>query len=459
MNSPPLFPETFTWGTATAAYQIEGAHDADGKGRNIWDAYCCEPGRIAPVQMCAPSVGDAACDHYHRWREDIALMQGLGVNAYRLSLSWSRLIPKGTGQPNPAGIAFYRNLLSGLREAGITPWVTLYHWDLPLALQQRGGWTNPDSVQWFADYAALVVREFGDLVDRWITFNEPQCFIWLGLAAGVHAPGYKLPLEDVVVAAHHMLTAHGRGVQALRAGARGSSSIGYAPVGEPKIPHTRSDADISAARTAMFDVAHDSLWNHSWWHDPVLLGRYPECGLQHHEKFLPEGWEGDLATIAQPIDFLGTNIYRGQQVAAGADGKPVAVDYPAGAPMTSFKWIVTPESLYWGPKFLHERYQIPIVITENGCANPDWVALDGTVPDLQRVDFLRRYLRELRNVMADGVPVKGYFLWSLLDNFEWAEGYRERFGIIHVDYVTHQRTPKASYAFYRDIIQSRGACL
>ena len=454
-----LFPESFTWGTATAAYQIEGGWQDDGRGPSVWDDFCHRPGAITNAPNWTPASGDVACDHYHRWAEDVVLMRELGVNAYRLSLSWPRLLPEGIGRVNPQGVAFYRNLLAALREAGIEPWVTLYHWDLPSALYQRGGWMNRDSVSWFADYAALAVRELGDLVSHWITFNEPQCFVWAGLGSGDHAPGLKMAMPDVLRAGHHVMMAHGQAVRALRAGARGPCRIGYAPVGNIKTPATESPADIEAARQYMFTTGPVELWGNAWWYDPPLLGRYPEDGLGHFGALMPKGWENDLATISPPLDFVGTNIYHGEAMRAGPGGKPETACYPAGHPISTFKWNVTPNCLRWGPRFLQERYQLPIYITENGMANTDWVHTDGTVPDPQRIDFMRRYLTELAHGMDEGSGVQGYFHWSFMDNFEWAMGFKERFGLVHVDYTTLQRTPKQSFAFYREIIRTRGGCL
>ena len=456
---PALFPEKFAWGTATAAYQIEGGWAADGKGSSIWDDFTHQVDRIKTTYMWDPATGDVACDHYHRWEEDVALMRGLGVNAYRLSLSWARLLPEGTGRVNPAGVAFYRRLLGALREAGVAPWVTLYHWDLPSELYRKGGWLNRDSADWFAAYAAVVVRELGDLVEDWITFNEPQVFVGCGLGDGVHAPGLRLSLSDLLMAGHNVLRAHGQGVRALRAGASRACRVGIAPVGMIKTPATESAADIAAARQMNFTVWGDNLWNNGWWYDPAIFGRYPEDGLARFGRWMPTGWERDMDGLAPALDFLGTNIYMGEPVAAGPDGRPVVKTFAPGTDTTAFKWTVTPTSLRWGPRFLHERYQLPIVITENGVSNVDWVQVDGTVPDPQRVDFLRRYLRELARAIAEGTEVRGYFHWSLMDNFEWAEGYRERFGLIHVDFGTLKRTPKQSYSFYRDIIRTRGACL
>ena len=454
-----LFPADFTWGAATAAYQIEGGWNADGKGPSIWDDFSHQPGRVGSTYMWDPASGDVACDHYHRWREDVKLLKELGVKAYRLSLSWPRLIPDGTGNINPQGVAFYRQLFEALREADIEPWVTLYHWDLPSKLMDRGGWLNRDSAQWFTDYALCAVREFGDVVRHWITFNEPQCFVLLGMSTGVHAPGLRLTMPELIQASHNVMLAHGRAVTAMRAASPQAFLIGYAPVGMTKTPETESEKDIAAARASMFEVGPDTLWNNSWWYDPVFLGRYPEDGLKHFGAHLPPSWENDLAEMSPPLDFVGTNIYMGEPVRAGADGRPEIITYPVGSPITAFKWTLTPSSLRWGPRFLHERYQLPVIITENGMSNTDWVHVDGTVPDPQRIDFLRRYLGELARGISDGADVRGYFHWSFLDNFEWAEGYKERFGLVHVDYTTLKRTPKQSFAFYREVIRSRGAAL
>lgn len=454
-----LFPDTFVWGTATASYQIEGGWNEDGKGPSIWDDFARQPGKIGSAYHWTPSHGEVACDSYHRWPEDVALLKQLGVQGYRFSLAWSRLLPDGTGTPNPKGIAHYRRFLEALREAGIEPWVTLYHWDLPLALHHRGGWLNRDSVSWFADYAALAARELGDLVSHWITFNEPQCFVCLGYGAGSHAPGLRLGLHEQLRVGHHVMHAHGMAVRAVRAASPKPCAIGYAPAGFARLSASEQPADIEAARASMFATPADHLWCNAWWNDPIALGRYPEDGLVHFARLLPAGWENDAESMAPPIDFLGTNIYQGETVKAGPDGRPVLNPYAAGSPLTAFKWGVTPGALRWGPRFLYERYHLPVVITENGMSNPDWVHENGTVPDPQRIEFMRMYLRELARALADGADVRGYFHWSLLDNFEWAEGYKERFGLVHVDYSTLKRTPKQSFAFYRDVIRTRGACL
>lgn len=445
------FPAHFTWGAAAAAYQIEGGHDADGRGLSVWDAFCQQPGTIREGHS-----GARACDHYHRWAEDVALMRDLGLKAYRLSLAWPRILPQGVGPANSPGLDFYDRLIDALLAAGITPWVTLFHWDYPLALYQCGGWLNPASPRWFAEYADLVVRRLGDRVQHWITHNEPQCFIGLGHATGLHAPGLRLGLADLIPAGHHMLLAHGLAVQAIRAGSR-APQIGIAPVGRIKLPATDSPADIELARRSMFKGSKH--WHNAWYGDAVCLGHYPEDGLAAYAQYLPPHWEHDLATIAQPLDFYGVNIYGGGYVQAGADGHEQRPGNPVGGPRSAFDWPITPEALYWGPRLLYERYQLPIVITENGIANTDWPARDGAVHDPQRIDYTARHLLALRQALADGVDVRGYFHWSILDNFEWQEGYTKRFGLVYVDYATQQRIPKTSARWYAELIATNGASL
>lgn len=446
------FPKNFTWGVAAASYQIEGSPTADGKGKSVWDMFCGWDNRIWEANN-----GDVACDHYRRWREDLLLMRDLGVQAYRLSLSWNRLIPEGTGKTNPKGIAFYSRLFDEMLKFGIEPWVTLFHWDYPYELFCRGGWLNRDSVEWFSDYAALAAQQYGDRVRHWMTLNEPQCFISLGHSEGVNAPGVKLGWTEVLRAGHHALLAHGAGVKAIRAHAKTKPRVGYAPVGIVRYPEDESKkSDIDAARKAMFALTSKTHWNNTWWMDPVFLGHYPEDGLKVFEQHLPVIRSGDMKLIAQPLDFMGANIYHGTPATTGPDGEPVGESYKVGPDLTAMRWPLAPRSLYWGPKFLYERYGKPIAVTENGLSCTDWVSLDGQVHDPQRIDFLARYLREYRRAAADGVPVQGYFQWSIMDNFEWAEGYKQRFGLIHVDYQTQKRTPKDSYYWYKKVITGNG---
>ncbi len=451
------FPKDFTWGAAAAAYQIEGAVATDGRGPSVWDTFSHEPGKVFEDHN-----GDVACDHYHRYAEDVALMQKLGVGAYRLSLAWPRIMPEGTGRVNEAGLAFYDRLVDSLLAAGITPWVTLYHWDLPQALQQRGGWLNRDIVGWFGDYAAVVADRLGDRVKHWMTINEPPCVIGLGYHEGVFAPGLKLSFRECLLGAHHLLLAHGTAVQTLRARCRGPVKISLAHTGRERLPATAAAADREAARRDYFASTSRGMWNLAWWADPVHLGHYPADGLEAFKADLPPITDGDLKLIAQPLDFIGYNCYSGWRVRAKADGSPEPVPgkWGIGNPRGTLSWLdIAPAAPYWAAHFLHERYQQPVVFTENGFCNTDFVHLDGQVHDPQRIDFMARYLAGIGQACADGVPVGGYFYWSILDNFEWKEGYKDRFGLVHVDYQTQRRTPKDSYHWYHQLIRAGGAGL
>jgi beta-glucosidase len=451
------FSEGFVWGAATAAYQIEGAVREDGRGESIWDRFSHTPGKTRDG-----ATGDVACDHYHRWKEDVALLQGLGVGAYRLSLSWPRIQPDGTGRPNARGLAFYDRLIDRLLAAGVTPWVTLYHWDLPQALQQRGGFLNRDLMEWFGDFAARVAERLGDRVGHWMTFNEPPVVLGLGHLDGKFAPGLRLPFSDCLLGAHHLLLAHGRAVQALRAGCRRRVRIALAHTARERIPASAAAADIEAARRDTFASTERHFMNLAWWADPMYLGHYPEDGVAAYGRDMPRVTDADLRLIAQPTDFIAYNCYSGWPVRAGKSGAPEAVPggWGPGNARGTLPWLeMAPDAAYWAPRFQCERYRLPFVFTENGFANTDFVHLDGTVPDPQRIDFTRRYLRAMRRAVAEGIPVEGYFHWSLLDNFEWAEGFKDRFGLVHVDFRTLARTPKQSYHWYREVIRTRGANL
>lgn len=446
------FQKDFVWGTAMSAYQIEGAYQEDGKGLNVWDAFCRRPGKVF-----GGHTGDVACDHYHRYPDDLKLMAEMGIRNYRFSVNWSRVLPDGTGQPNEQGLAFYDRLIDEMLENGIKPWLTLFHWEYPLALQARGAWENPDSPRWFSDYATLIARRYGDRVKEFFTLNEPQCFIGLGYVQGEHAPGLKLPLDTTIAMSHRVLTAHGLAVQALRANAPGAR-VGYAPCASPACPATDALEDVEAARQTYFKVPEDPerwFWNVSWWSDPAILGAYPEDGLKLYGQYLPKGYEKDLPAICQKLDYYAQNIYNGSYVRAGAEG-PEQVAFPAGTAKTAIGWPVTPDCLYWGPKFLCERYGLPLIIAENGMSGLDDVSLDGQVHDAARINFLNRYLRSLRRIAGEGVPVMGYFHWSFLDNFEWAFGYNDRFGLIHVDYATQARLPKDSAAWFKAVMAANG---
>jgi beta-glucosidase len=448
------FPENFIWGAATAAYQIEGAHDADGKGASIWDVFCEDEGRILNGDH-----GRVACDHYHRYKEDVGIMRDIGLQAYRMSLSWSRILPEGTGSVNEAGLDFYDRLIDELLAAGIAPWVTLFHWDLPHALHSRGGWLNRKSADWFAKYAEIAVKRLGDRVSHWMTLNEPQCIIVGYWKNDNLAPALAHNRRDILQINHNLLRAHAQAVPAMRAVAPQALKIGWAPVGVVSYPETETPEDIEAARRSMFSIPEGEFWNNSWYADPVLLGEYPEDGLRVWGELMPQGWETDLAAMKQPIDFYGANIYNGRPVRQGEKGAPEICERPAGFSKSLFDWPVEPKSLYWGPKYYHERYGLPVVVTENGMSCHDWVGIDGAVHDPQRIDFLQRYLRELSRAAQDGVPVDAYFLWSLLDNFEWAYGYKQRLGLVHVDYESQKRTPKDSAGWYAEVIRTNGGSL
>lgn len=451
------FPKDFTWGVAAAAYQIEGAVATDGRGPSIWDVFTHEPDRIFENHN-----GDVACDHYHRYAEDVALMREMGAKAYRLSLAWPRIMPDGTGRVNDKGLAFYDRLVDSLLASGITPWVTLFHWDLPQALQQRGAWLNREIVDWFGDYAAVVADKLGDRVKHWMTINEPPVVIGLGYQEGVFAPGQKLTYRECLLGSHHLLMAHGRATQVLRARCKGPIKVSLAHTSRERIPATNSAADIEAARRDYFACAKKDMWNISWWMDPVHLGHYPHDAAEAFGADMPKVTDADLKLIAQPLDFTGYNCYSGWLVRAKPDGSPEKVpgSWGIGNARGTLPWLnIAPDATYWAARFIHERYQRPVVFTENGFCNTDFVHLDGKVHDPQRIDFLTRYLAAMKRAVAEGVPVAGYFYWSVMDNFEWKEGYKDRFGLIHVDYQTQKRTPKDSYFWYRDLIRTNGANL
>lgn len=450
------FKDEFVWGAATSSYQIEGAAAEDGKGKNIWDVYVKEPGKIYQGH-----TGEVACDHYHRYKEDVKIMKQMGLKGYRFSINWARVLPEGTGKINEKGIEFYNKLIDELLEAGIEPYVTLYHWELPYALYQKGGWMNRDIAEWFGEYAGLVSERFSDRVKNFFTLNEPQCFVGLGFLTGEHAPGLHAPLRDTFLMAHNALRAHGRAVQMLRKNAKQPIKIGYAPTAGMTYPATDRPEDIEAAREALFSMPdlQNWTWNVAWWSDPVILGKYPDEGMKLYEPYLPEITEEDMRLISEPIDIYGQNIYNGRCIRMGKEGKPEEVKRYDGFPRTANNWPVTPESLYWGPKFLYERYKKPIYITENGLSCHDVVSLDGKVHDFARIDFLERYLSELKRAAEDGVDIGGYFQWSLLDNFEWNYGYMERFGLVYVDYRNQKRIWKDSAYWYRDLIRRNGESL
>ena len=437
----------FEWGVATAAYQIEGGRE-DGKGDSIWDTFCHEPGRILNGD-----TGDVACDHYHRFREDVALMAGLGVTAYRFSVAWSRVLPEGVGRVNERGMRFYEELLGELQAHGIRPYVTLYHWDLPQALFERGGWLNPDSPKWFAEYAEAVASRFGGRAADYFTINEPQCVLG-GMNGTEQAPGMKYTLRDRLSAAHNLLKAHGEGVRAIRRAAP-HARVGFAPCGWVMIPKNDSPAEVEKARKVYLGLwKNDPTGCVAFFSDPVFLGDYPKEYYLWYKDVLPKITDADRELIAQPVDYYGQNIYSGAHIDIAADGSLLWEGFPSDHPRTAMDWDIAPEALYWGPKFLYERYKTPILITENGMASHDFPCRDGKVHDAYRTDYIHTYLAALDRVCREGVDVRGYFYWSLMDNFEWHWGYTRRFGLVYVDYPTQKRIPKDSFYEYRDLIRA-----
>jgi beta-glucosidase len=450
------FPPGFVWGAATSAYQVEGAVGEGGRGRSIWDTFSHTPGRTVGGE-----TGDVAIDHYHRMPDDVRLMSALGLTAYRFSVAWPRVQPTGRGPANQAGLDFYRRLADELLAHGIEPWLTLYHWDLPQELEDAGGWPERDVAERFADYAGLVVDALGDRVRHWTTVNEPFCAALLGYAAGVHAPGRTEP-GAALAAVHHLLLGHGLAVGALRAG--GAQEVGITVNLYAVSPASDAPADVDAARRV------DGLQNRIWL-DPLLLGRYPADVVADLEPLgvLDAVPAEDLAVIAAPLDSLGVNYYTRHVVAAGggatghgAGASPWVGAGPVGMvsrglPVTSTGWEIDGPGLGEVLRRVHREYPAPpLYVTENGAAFDDVRDADGRVRDADRIDFLRGHLAACHAAMTDGVPLRGYFAWSLADNFEWAEGYAKRFGLVYVDFATQERVPKDSAAWYAGVIRHGG---
>ena len=446
------FPDGFVFGVATSAYQIEGAIDVDGRTPSVWDHFCTVPGAVRDGHD-----GSVACDHFGRMDEDVALIADLGVDAYRFSVAWPRVMPS-PGLVEERGLAFYDRLVDALLERGVTPWVTLFHWDLPLWLHHRGGWHDRTIADRFAEYAEAVATRLGDRVKHWITFNEPQCVFGLGHVRGIHAPGLRLDMASVSRAIHHGLLAHGRATEVLRTVVP-DAQVGWAPVAFVDYPVRPEALGVAAAATFQLPQGDEWPFHNVWFTDPVGRGVYPEGANPDLWRGLPAGWERDLPTIAADLDFWGLNIYRGRPVDVDEDGALVLVPRTPGHGETLMGWSVDPECLYWGPRFFTERYGKPVAITENGLASMDWVHHDGAIHDAGRIDYLVRHLHALRRATEDGVDVLGYFQWSLMDNFEWELGYAKRFGLVHVDFATLERTPKDSYAYYRRLCRTRGTAL
>ena len=443
-----MFPEKFVWGVSTSAYQIEGAVKEDGRTESIWDMFVKKPGAIY-----GGDTGEVACDFYHRYKEDIALMKSLGIMACRVSVSWNRIMPEGVGKINQKGIDFYNSVFDEMLNNGIIPFVTLFHWDLPMCLYQKGGYQNREFADWFAEYARVIVENFSDRVKFFMTFNEPQCFIGAFINGKDHAPGLMMSDAEVIPMSHNVMLAHGKAVESMRKYGAADIKIGYAPQGLFFYPERETVKNIEAARRATMDKMPEKWYSSvSWWSDPVMLGKYPEEGLKLYGQYLPEGWEKDLEQMCRPLDFYGQNFYNGVMV----DSEGMVVPPKPGAAKNSAGWDITPEGIHWAVKFLQDRYHTPIYITENGMCCHDWVSLDGNVHDPSRIDYMQRHLLELEKAIDEGIDVRGYFCWSILDNFEWTLGYRERFGLVYVDYENQKRIIKDSGFWYRNVILSNG---
>jgi len=433
------FPHDFVWGAATASYQIEGAANEDGRGESVWDRFCATPGKVRNGD-----TGAIACDFYHRYGDDIALMRELGLDAFRFSIAWPRVLPDGRGRVNEAGLDFYDRLVDELLGNGITPYVTLFHWDTPQVLEDEGGWPSRDIVDAFAEYVEAVSARLGDRVTHWITHNEPWVVSWVGHGWGHHAPGRESD-ADALATAHHLLLSHGRAVEILR---RNSPEAQVGITLNLDNPYAASESPEDVAATRWVDGLHNR-----WFLDPLFRGSYPDDMLEAWAEIMPEVRDGDLELISTPIDFLGVNNYTSPLVAADDNGGRSQIVRRADVDRTDMGWEVVPDGLQDLLLRLHRDYAPPaIYVTENGAAYADVRGHDGSIGDLERQSYLEGYLAGASRAVAQGVPLRGYFAWSLLDNFEWAWGYWKRFGLIYIDYATLDRVPKGSFYWYRDFI-------
>lgn len=430
------FSKDFLWGAASSAHQIEGAFDEDGKGAGIWDA-------LGAGHVKHGDNGNIACDHYHRFREDVALMKKIGLKSYRFSVSWPRVMPE-KGKVNNKALRFYSDLVDELVRAGIEPMVTLFHWNLPMWAHAYGGWENEKVVEDFEEYTKVVIDALSNRVTYWMTINEPQCFIGFGYIWGTNAPFLQKP-EALPFLTRNVMLSHGKAVKIIRKHAQKTPLIGFAPTGSGFTPKDSSAEAIERAREKTYTEENTVIGN-SWWMDPIILGKLPN-GLKDYVS------QRDLKEICQPLDFFACNIYCSQNYTKESEDDSFV--YP-GMPRNTMDWSITPEVMYWMPKFHYERYHLPVLISENGMPNIDFVMLDGKVHDPQRIDYIKRYIQELKRAADEGIPVIGYQYWSILDNYEWAEGYDRRFGLIYVDYRTQKRTLKDSAYAYAEIIQANG---
>ena len=469
------FPKDFIWGAATASYQIEGAANEDGREESVWDAFSHEEGRTK-----FGASGDVACDHYHRYKEDVALFSELGIPNYRFSVAWPRVLNYDSdtkasavhGKVNQRGLDFYDKLIDALLEKNITPWLTLFHWDLPLTLERKGGWRNRDIRYWAAEYTELIVKKFSDRVKHFFTLNEMPCI--LGGYLGWMAPGIEVSQREQLNIIHNLLLTQGTMVQALRANSSSDTKVGLAHCGFANFPATDSAEDLEAFKKSLdtIEVAKGTwlpqkgsgnLYSGSLhlWCDPIYLGDYPKEAYQTFAKDMPQILEGDMKIISSPVDFHGQNIYEGVAIQAPVCEKDKVQgfsvkQFPQGYPTTGAKWNITPKSMHYFTKHIFDRYKKPVIISENGLSTNDYVSPDGKVHDNMRIDFTQAYLNELYKAIQDGADIRGYFHWSILDNFEWARGYSERFGLVHVDYESQKRIPKDSALWYRDVIKNNG---
>jgi beta-glucosidase len=435
-------PRDFIWGAATASFQIEGAANEDGRGESVWDRFCATPGKVRNGDN-----GSVACDFYHRYRDDIGLMRELGLDAFRFSIAWPRILPEGRGRVNERGLDFYDRLVDELLGSGITPFVTLFHWDTPQTIEDAGGWPSRDTVEAFSEYVEIVASRLGDRVAHWITHNEPWVVSWVGHAWGHHAPGGTSD-PDALATAHHLLLSHGRAVDIIRRLSPGSE-VGITLNLDHPYPATDEEADAAAARWV------DGLHNR-WFLDPIFHGRYPTDMAEEWESIMPTVHDGDLETISAPIDFLGVNNYTSPLVAADENGGRSQIVRRQGVEHTDMGWEIVPDGLHDLLVRVHRDYgPAAIYVTENGAAFPDVRGHDGSVADPERQGYLESYMDAAARAVAEGVPLRGYFAWSLLDNFEWAWGYWKRFGLIYIDYYTLERVPKGSFYWYRDLIAAQ----
>ena len=443
------FRKDFAWGVATAAPQIEGAGHEDGKGLSNWDIYPTINGKVYQNQSNADG-----CDHYHHLEEDIALLAKLGVNSYRFSFAWTRILPNGVGEINEKGLKFYDRLLDELEKYHIEPFATMFHWDFPYELVKKGGWTNKESPKWFLEYAKILVDRYKNRIKYWIPINEPACVMEMG---GVKLEGEHTPKERLQNI-HNILLAHGYAARYIK---ENGGLVGTAMCSSTYAPYDENNPlDIEAAKKAMFDLSGTNFWKAAFWLDPICFGKYPDSYYSTNKKEdLPEITEEDMKIISTPIDFIGYNIYTGEPIKSDGNGGYVYMNYPVGNPKTCMDWDFAPRLMYWTPKIIYERYKTPIYITENGCAVTDIVSEDKKVHDGPRIEFLKQYLKNLKLAYEEGVDIRGYMLWSFIDNYEWFHGFSKRFGIVYIDYQSKERIEKDSFYFYQDVIKSNGGNL